>query len=150
MSTRSEKGGARAAAGVPPGKLEALGREVGALVDEKNRAYGNSFAQSHEILRVLYPSGIRPEQYPDALAILRIIDKLFRIATDRDALGESPYRDVAGYGLLGASRVEDSPGAIVYTMPTHEIGPKGKIRPIPKRRGLRKQRLLKFSRSRRG
>ena len=122
-----------------------LGREVGILVDRKNRAYGNSFARSHEILRVLFPSGIRPEQYPDALAIVRIIDKLFRIATDRDALGESPYRDVAGYGLLGASRVEAargvktgaSPGAIVYTMPTHEIGPKGKIRPIPKRRSRR-------------
>lgn len=145
MSARSEKGGARAAAGAPPGKFELLGREVGILVDRKNRAYGNSFARSHEILRVLFPSGIRPEQYPDALAIVRIIDKLFRIATDRDALGESPYRDVAGYGLLGASRVEAargvktgaSPGAIVYTMPTHEIGPKGKIRPIPKRRSRR-------------
>lgn len=145
MSTWSKKGDARAAAGAPPGKFELLGREVGILVDRKNRAYGNSFARSHEILRVLFPSGIRPEQYPDALAIVRIIDKLFRIATDRDALGESPYRDVAGYGLLGASRVEAargvktgaSPGAIVYTMPTHEIGPKGKIRPIPKRRSRR-------------
>jgi hypothetical protein len=34
------------------------------------------------------------------------LDKLFRIATARDALGESPYRDIAGYGLLGAARAE--------------------------------------------
>ena len=39
-------------------------------------------------------------------AVVRVLDKLFRIATDRDALGESPWRDIAGYGLLGARRVE--------------------------------------------
>ena len=30
-----------------------------------------------------------------------MIDKLFRIATRKDAFGESPYRDIAGYALLG-------------------------------------------------
>lgn len=40
------------------------------------------------------------------LITVRIFDKLKRIATDRDALGESPYRDIAGYGILGATLVE--------------------------------------------
>lgn len=31
--------------------------------------------------------------------------RAFRAATDRDALGESPWRDIAGYGLLGAARL---------------------------------------------
>lgn len=84
--------------------FEELGREIGALVDTKQAAYGDSFGKSGEILRILYPAGIRPEQYDDALALVRIIDKMFRIATDRDALGESPYRDIAGYGMLGAER----------------------------------------------
>lgn len=44
------------------------------------------------------------EQMDDALCVVRILDKLFRIATDRDALGESPYVDIAGYALLGAAR----------------------------------------------
>ena len=35
------------------------------------------------------------------LTITRIIDKLFRIANRKDAFGESPYRDLTGYGLLG-------------------------------------------------
>jgi hypothetical protein len=54
----------------------------------------------------LYPYGIKPEQYVDALGILRVIDKLFRIATKKDAFDESPWRDIAGYGILGAVRDE--------------------------------------------
>lgn len=81
---------------------EELGTEIGRLVQEKNTAYGDAFAKSGEILRILYPDGVRPEQYRDMLAIVRILDKLFRIATAKDAFGESPFRDVAGYGLLGA------------------------------------------------
>jgi len=36
--------------------------------------------------------------------MIRIIDKLFRIATQKEAFGESPYRDIAGYGLLGVMK----------------------------------------------
>ena len=90
----------------PAGRYEAAGRALGALVDAKQAAYGDSFTKAGDVLRILYPSGIRPEQYRDALAVVRVIDKLFRIATDRDALGESPWRDIAGYGLLGAAAAE--------------------------------------------
>ena len=85
-------------------KYEELGAEIGALVDEKQKAYGDSFGRAGEILRVLYPDGIPPDRYTDALAVTRLVDKLFRIATSKDALGEDPYRDIAGYGLLGARR----------------------------------------------
>jgi hypothetical protein len=78
-----------------------IGIEIGSLVDEKNAAYGSSFAECHKILSVLYPAGIKPDQYTDALAIIRVIDKLFRIANKKDAFGESPWRDIAGYALLG-------------------------------------------------
>jgi hypothetical protein len=80
-----------------------IGEEIGSLVDEKNAAYGSSFAESYKILSVLYPNGIKPEQYTDALAIIRVIDKLFRIANKKDAFGESPWKDIAGYAILGAS-----------------------------------------------
>lgn len=89
-----------------PGKYEKIAVAIGALVDDKNQKYGNSFNESGKIMRVLYPKGIAPEQMDDALAITRIIDKLFRIATDRDALGESPYGDIAGYSLLGKERAD--------------------------------------------
>jgi selenophosphate synthase len=80
---------------------EQTAEEIGKLVAQKNSAYGSSFAQAHLILQVLYPNGIKVEQYTDALAIIRVIDKLFRIANAKDAFGESPWRDITGYGILG-------------------------------------------------
>ena len=110
---------------VPIGQFETLGLEIGRLVAEKNAAYGDSFARSGEVMRILYPAGVRPDQMDDALGVVRVVDKLFRVATDRDALGESPWRDIAGYGILGAKRAElrrreemasasSEPGAIRY------------------------------------
>ena len=84
-------------------------REIGTLVTEKNAAYGDSFATCGEFLRLLYPDGIQPDQYTDALAMVRIFDKQKRIATRKGAFGESPYRDIAGYGLLGAVKDERDP-----------------------------------------
>lgn len=74
---------------------------IGDLTAEKNAAYGDSFYVSGRILALLYPDGVQPEQYGDMLAVARIIDKLGRIATRKDAFGESPFKDIAGYGLIG-------------------------------------------------
>ena len=82
-------------------KFEKIGTDIGKLVDQKNAAYGSSFEKSEQILQVLYPEGIKPVQYKDMLAITRLVDKLFRIATNKDAFGENPFKDIAGYGLLG-------------------------------------------------
>jgi len=84
-------------------KFEKIGTDIGKLVDEKNTAYGSAFEKSEEILKVLYPNGIEPEQYKDMLAVTRIVDKLFRIANKKDAFGESPFKDIAGYGILGVA-----------------------------------------------
>ena len=65
--------------------FEKIGTNIGKLVDQKNAAYGSSFKKSEQILKVLYPEGIKPEQYGDMLAITRIVDKLFRIATKKVA-----------------------------------------------------------------
>jgi hypothetical protein len=80
-----------------------IAQQIGDLVEEKNAAYGSSFEKSGAALRILYPAGIATAQMDDALLLARIWDKMQRIATDRDALGESPYRDIAGYGILGAA-----------------------------------------------
>jgi hypothetical protein len=79
---------------------EDVGAHIGRLVDTKNRVYGDSFSKSGEVLKLLYPNGVKPEEYKTLLAVTRIIDKLFRIATDKDALGEDPWSDIVGYGLL--------------------------------------------------
>ena len=84
----------------------AIANEIGELVQEKNKAYGDSFAKSQQIVSALYPNGVQPEQYRDMLAITRVIDKLFRIATKKDAFGESPWRDICGYAILGIANDE--------------------------------------------
>jgi hypothetical protein len=79
---------------------EDIGAHIGWLVDNKNSAYGDSFSNSGEVLKLLYPNGVKPGEYKTLLAVTRIIDTLFRIATDKDAFGEDPWRDIVGYGLL--------------------------------------------------
>lgn len=89
---------------------EKIGQEVGALVETKQKAYGDSFGKSGDVMRALYPNGISVEHMDDALTIVRIVDKLFRIATKKDALGESPYRDIAGYAILAVGRDDKKNG----------------------------------------
>jgi hypothetical protein len=77
-----------------------LGREIGQLLEAKNLAYGNSFERSEDIIKILYPDGIPVQAYRDALALIRVIDKCFRIANAKGAFGEDPWRDIAGYSIL--------------------------------------------------
>jgi hypothetical protein len=81
--------------------LKEISLDLGSLLEEKNKAYGSAFSKSSEVLKILYPNGIDPEQYTDLLLTTRILDKLFRIATDKSAFNEEPWKDIAGYGLLG-------------------------------------------------
>ena len=89
-----------------PERFTSIGEEIGKLLAKKNAAYGDSFNQTGEVMRLLYPNGIPLDKVADALAIVRIYDKLKRIATDRDALGEDPWRDIAGYAILSLERIE--------------------------------------------
>ncbi len=91
---------------IVPKDYKEIAASIGILVAEKNEAYGDSFGQACRILEVLYPDGIKPTQYRDALAITRVIDKLFRLANKKDAFGESPWRDICGYSLLGIANDE--------------------------------------------
>jgi hypothetical protein len=87
---------------------EDIGYDVGELVQRKQRAYGDSFGRSGECLRQMFPSGVRPDQLDDVLTIARILDKLFRIANQKGAFDESPYRDICGYALLAMKREEEN------------------------------------------
>ena len=87
---------------------EKTGLELGTLLVKKQQAYGDSFGKAGKVLHILYPNGVKSDQYDDLLTVARILDKLFRIATDRDALGEDPYGDIAGYGLLAMVRRKSS------------------------------------------
>jgi hypothetical protein len=91
------------------GAYQDIGQKIGETVERKQAAYGDSFGKSGDVMRILYPEGISRTQLDDALTVVRVLDKLFRVATDRDALGESPWRDIAGYALLSVRRLEGTP-----------------------------------------
>ena len=86
----------------PDSEYYTLAFKIAGILEEKRKAYGPSFESAGKILAILYPDGIHPNQYGDILCVIRITEKLFRIATDKDAFGESPYEDLAGYSILGA------------------------------------------------
>jgi len=83
-----------------------LGKMIGNLVAKKQEEYGDSFHRCGKILKILYPNGISSDQYIDALGIVRVIDKLFRIANGKKG-NENPWMDISGYGLLGTINDEE-------------------------------------------
>lgn len=85
---------------------ENAGMNLGELVGKKQLAYGDSFGRSGEVLRQMFPGGIPVEKYDDMLSIVRVVDKLFRIANQKTAFDESPWQDIAGYALLNMVREE--------------------------------------------
>lgn len=77
-----------------------IGENLGRLIDDKNKSYGDSFHKSGEVMKQLFPDGIPPESYVDALALVRIIDKMFRVARDPTYNGENCWSDICGYAML--------------------------------------------------
>lgn len=68
------------------------------LLISKEKAYGQAYLNAPEILKILYPEGVQPNDYDKLLYITRILDKLNRIAQDDNT--EDPLQDIAGYSLL--------------------------------------------------
>jgi hypothetical protein len=87
-------------------RLKEIASEIADLVREKNKAYGNSFHTVVEVFSLLYPEGIKIDQIGDMLFLMRIWDKMVRIATNKGAFGENPYNDIVGYALLAAEKYE--------------------------------------------
>ena len=83
-------------------RLADKGVVLGELVRSKNLAYGNSVDTSARAFELLFPDGIPKDKFVQALLLVRIWDKMMRIATQEEAFEESPFDDIAGYGILGS------------------------------------------------
>jgi dihydrofolate reductase len=95
--------------------FEELAGDIGKLVSSKNKAYGSAFDKADQFLRILYPNGVKPEQFGDMLCVVRIFDKLMRISTNDKGTQEGledAYGDITGYGLLGLRRAKMNKGNI--------------------------------------
>ena len=89
-----------------PKDYELIAQEIGQLLNSKQKAYGNAFDHSGEILKILYPQGISPEHYSKMLYITRVLDKMFRIAKNPNE-DEDPFQDIAGYSILALAREKE-------------------------------------------
>lgn len=96
--------------------------EIGKLITEKQAAYGDAFGKAQEVLKVFYPNGIPVEKLADALTVVRVVDKLFRIATDKNAFNEDPWQDIAGYAILSVVRNKEGvKGVVGKVLPNNGI-----------------------------
>lgn len=86
------------------GKYQQIATEIASLVERKQTSYGDAFGQAHLVLAILFPNGIPVERYTDVLTITRIVDKLFRIANNKELFAEDPWADICGYALLCLGR----------------------------------------------
>lgn len=73
--------------------------KIGNIVQTKNNQYGNAINNTGEFLKLLYPNGIKQEQYAELGVIVRVYDKLKRIANGNQG-EENAWQDIAGYGIL--------------------------------------------------
>ena len=90
---------------------EKVALEIAKLVSRKQAEYGDSFGNSHKIFEVLYPDGVKLDQMKDFLVIVRVVDKLFRIARG-DQGDESAWDDINGYSNLAAVRARKEKNVI--------------------------------------
>lgn len=79
---------------------EKLAMEIATVLQQKNAAYGSAFEKTTDILKQLYPKGIPIESYKDVHVIVRVLDKISRIAQNNDPYGEDPWMDICGYSIL--------------------------------------------------
>lgn len=91
---------------VPVGLREAC-LKLADTLEEKSKAYGDSYRSGGAFLRTLFPDGVQPEAYDDLLTMVRVFDKYKRIANNpgkADPGGEDPFLDAAGYDILAYVR----------------------------------------------
>jgi hypothetical protein len=81
------------------GQYTRIAKEIGQLVDKKNAQYGDAINVTGDFLKLLFPNGIQPENYNNVAVLVRVFDKMKRIANGNQG-EENAWRDICGYGLL--------------------------------------------------
>lgn len=100
---------------------EEIGQELGKLIDTKQKAYGDSITSCGELLKIFMKKWKGEDglyHIPESLLwhismMVRIIDKQNRIFNnpDFDLMGENPYKDICGYGLLADTKIKERESA---------------------------------------
>jgi hypothetical protein len=99
------------------GKFTKIGLEIGEFTDEKNKQYGSSVDATYKMIQVLMERYTYDEDnylipkslLQHILLQVRMMDKQNRIFNNPSGEGdsESPYKDLAGYSLIGIDMVNN-------------------------------------------
>ena len=82
------------------GHYEQVGAFIGALVDKGIPVSNGNPHEAVAVVRALFPHGIKPEQYDDLLAMIRMIDSMFLISREKKSAGKtSHYMDIVCWGI---------------------------------------------------
>lgn len=79
---------------------------VAELVLQKQKEYGNGVLRSNRMMLQLFPDGIPAAKYRDAFTLVRLMDKISKIAADENSATGEPWRDIAAYSLLTLALIE--------------------------------------------
>lgn len=103
------------------------GQKIGATVEAKSKQYAGTTEVAAGMMLCLFPEGIPTEKMGSALLLVRICDKMGRIAQGDGTGDEDAWGDIAGYGLIGQKHNEDEiaaeevnddfADALAYAMP---------------------------------
>jgi len=84
--------------------VRSIACDIVSIVKEKNKEYGSAFQKVSEILNILFPNGIPTSKYHDVAILIRVLDKICRIASANDKdVKKDAWLDLTGYGLLRLS-----------------------------------------------
>lgn len=104
-----------------------IGAKIGSLCDEKNASYGDSIKFTREILEKAFPKGIPRERFNELFILIRILDKVNRILTNKGLPSESlkdSVMDIAGYAIRLCGELENGAPSIPCSHPREDISPK--------------------------
>ena len=84
--------------------VRSIASDVAIIVEEKNKDYGSAFQKVSEILTILFPNGIPVNKYHDVAILIRVLDKVCRIANANSKdVKKDAWLDICGYALLRLS-----------------------------------------------
>lgn len=87
----------------PRSPLDYITAEVAA----KQESYGDSISFTSSVAKILWPKGMPVEVFPDALILLRVLDKVCRLSRGKalpDEGRKDAWKDIIGYALRALER----------------------------------------------
>jgi len=85
--------------------FENVAKQIVETVKVSNKETGNCFTETTKVIKLLFPNGIPSGKEQEAAALLRIIDKMFKIVNNP---GSNTLKDWQGLSAYALNAVKSS------------------------------------------